>query len=185
MKTVLMIRHGATAGNLERRYIGRTDESLCELGISQVRELARQGLEADAVFVSPALRTRQTAEILFPHIKAQVIPELWETDFGKFEGKTAQELTGDPDYQTWVDGACLGPIPGGESITDFKTRCVTAFHRAMDTIADGQTAAFVIHGGCVMAILEACSDPPCGFYDHHISPGQMLKRNYENGVLTR
>ena len=31
MKKLLFIRHGATAGNLERRYIGYTDEPLCDL----------------------------------------------------------------------------------------------------------------------------------------------------------
>ena len=54
---IIFIRHGATAGNLERRYIGRTDEPLCPLGVEQIEKL--KGLfEPDYLFVSPMLRTR-------------------------------------------------------------------------------------------------------------------------------
>ena len=37
MIDIFFIRHGATEGNLRRRYIGRTDEPLCEAGIAQVK----------------------------------------------------------------------------------------------------------------------------------------------------
>ena len=48
MKEIILIRHGATAGNLERRYIGRTDEPLCEQGRLQALWLQQQGLHVDA-----------------------------------------------------------------------------------------------------------------------------------------
>ena len=73
------------------------------------------------------LRTRQTADILFPKMHYTVVDGLIETDFGRFEGKSADKLSGDPAYQAWVDAMCLTPIPEGESVTDFKTRCCEAF----------------------------------------------------------
>ena len=115
MKEIILIRHGATAGNLERRYIGRTDEPLCEQGRLQALWLQQQGLHVDALLVSPALRARQTAQLAFPAMSYQVIPEWRETDFGIFEGKTAQEMEEDPDYRAWVDSGCRGPVPGGVS----------------------------------------------------------------------
>ena len=42
MSEILFIRHGSTAGNLEKRYIGRTDEPLCEVGIAQIEALANE-----------------------------------------------------------------------------------------------------------------------------------------------
>ena len=99
MKEIILIRHGATAGNLERRYIGRTDGPLCEQGRLQALWLQQQGLHVDALLVSPALRARQTAQLAFPAMPYQVIPEWRETDFGVFEGKTAQEMEEDPDYR--------------------------------------------------------------------------------------
>ena len=37
---LFMIRHGATAGNLEKRYVGRTDEGLTEQAVSDLKEEA-------------------------------------------------------------------------------------------------------------------------------------------------
>ena len=181
MKTLYLIRHGATAGNLERRYIGRTDEPLCELGIQQVQAL--EGLHTDVLFVSPMVRTRQTADLLFPGQPQTVIEDLRETDFGILEGKTAGELAENADYQAWVDANCETPIPGGEAVADFKARCVRAFLTAMETVPDGQTAAFVIHGGCIMAILEALAEPKRGFYEYHIPNGAMLRCDFDGSTL--
>lgn len=183
MNEILFIRHGSTAGNLEKRYIGRTDEPLCEIGIQQLQQLRQQDLQADQLFVSPALRTRQTAAILFPHMKGIQIPELWETDFGEFEGKTAHELSDCSTYQAWVDSGCMDKIPGGESIADFKARCTAAFQKIAGTLPPDSTAAFVIHGGCIMAILEAFALPQKGFYDYHIPNGSFIRCSCADGVL--
>lgn len=183
MTEILFIRHGSTAGNLEKRYIGRTDEPLCDAGIQQIHALKEQALRADTLFLSPALRTRQTAEILFPHMEGTQIPDLWETDFGQFEGKTYEELSDSPAYQAWVDSGCTGKIPGGESVAEFKARCIAAFQKLTDTIPAGSTAAFVIHGGCIMAILEAYALPKKAFYDYHISNGSFIRCGWEDGVL--
>ena len=67
-----LIRHGMTLGNVEHRYIGRqTDEPLSEDGRQQLEkrkdqwaQVCRTG-DMPYVFVSPMLRCRQTAEILF------------------------------------------------------------------------------------------------------------------------
>lgn len=96
MIDIFFIRHGATEGNLRRRYIGRTDEPLCEAGIAQVKALQKRGLSVDRLFVSPMLRTRQTADILFPKMHYTVVDGLIETDFGRFEGKSADKLSATP-----------------------------------------------------------------------------------------
>lgn len=183
MSTILFVRHGSTAGNLEKRYIGRTDEPLCDLGRQQIDQLKQQNLQADLLFVSPALRTRQTADILFPHIAGTQIHDLWETDFGLFEGKTYAELSDCPDYQAWLDTGCMGKIPGGESVAEFKARCTTAFQTLAENIPVDSTAAFVIHGGCIMAILEAFALPKKDFYDYHIPNGSLIRCSWENGAL--
>ncbi len=180
MKRVLFIRHGATAGNLEKRYIGRTDEPLCEIGIAQVNELKKQNWQPDVLFVSPMLRTRQTAELAFPGLEQQIIEDLRETDFGIFEGKTAAELADEPRYQAWVDSLCRAPIPGGEGIDDFKARCCRAFSAAIAPLPEDTTAAFVVHGGVIMSILEAYAQPKRSFYDHHIGNGEWLFCTIQN-----
>lgn len=171
---ILLIRHGATAGNLEHRYIGRTDEHLCPLGVQQMIQLKQLNLTAERLFVSPAVRTRQSAQILFPDMACIPVPELWETDFGAFEGKNAQELKDDPQYVTWVLQNCRAPIPGGEAVEQFKKRCCLGFFRCLQE-ADASSAAFVIHGGVIMAILERYAVPSRDFYSYHIANGEMVE----------
>ncbi len=184
MIEIFFIRHGATVGNLHRRYIGRTDEPLCEAGVAQVEALRKRGLSVDKLFVSPLLRTRQTAELLFPQMPYTVVNGLAETDFGRFEGKSADELSGDPAYQAWVNAVCLTPIPEGESVADFKTRCCKAFAETIKNVPDGSRVGFVVHGGVIMAILEAYARPKKDFYAYHIGNGECLVCTYDGHVLT-
>lgn len=184
MIRLLFIRHGATAGNLEKRYIGRTDEPLCEQGIAQIEMLKARGLKADRVFVSPMKRTRQTAQILFPGQLYEVVDGFRETDFGIFEGKTAQELADNEAYQQWVDSGCQKPIPDGESAATFKTRCCQAFLEQTGKLPDNSTAVFVVHGGTIMAILEAFARPKKDFYFYHIKNGEVVCVNVQDGEIT-
>lgn len=175
MIEILFIRHGATAGNLEKRYIGRTDEPLCALGVTQVETLQKHDFQIDCLFASPMLRTRQTAELLFPKMPCTFVDDFRETDFGIFEGRTAAELSDDPAYQTWVESMCVAPIPQGESITAFKARCCTAFETIAKRLPDNTRAAFVVHGGVIMSILERYVQPQKGFYDYHIGNGAYIR----------
>lgn len=138
-----LIRHGATASNLEHRYLGRTDEPLCTEGVRMLERYQREGRyrksggyrAEDALFTGPMLRCRQTAAILFPECEPVCIPEWTEMDFGRFEGKNYEELNGDPDYQAWIDSGGTIPFPGGESRTALQERTARGFHRMMDHVA--------------------------------------------------
>lgn len=183
MKQILFIRHGSTAGNLEKRYIGRTDEPLCEAGIQQVLSLKKCDFKPDVLFVSPMLRTKQTAELLFPEMAPQIVEDFRETDFGLFEGKTANELQDCPEYQAWLDSLCLAPIPDGEAVSEFKVRCCEAFYEIVRTLPEDCQAAFVVHGGVIMAIMERFDSRQLSFYDYHISNGSFLSVCWENDIL--
>lgn len=165
MKAVL-IRHGKTQGNIDRRYSGgRTDDPLSDIGRAELRRM-----DADPesmVFVSPMMRARQTADILFPDHKKTVIEELREMDFGVFEGKTHFELDGDPVYQAWIDSIGELPIPGAEGREEFRLRSVEGFREALVTAeAEGaETIYLVCHGGTVMSVMESLFGG--AYYDYH------------------
>lgn len=183
MIQLIFIRHGATAGNLEKRYIGSTDEPLSDIGIAQVESLRKQNFQIDFLYVSPMSRTLQTAELLFPQMAYTLVRDFRETDFGVFEGKTATELSDSSEYLAWVESMCLDPIPQGECVTDFKTRCCFAFEEIMKSIPDNSCAAFVVHGGVIMSILEAYAQPKKGFYDYHIENGEFICCGYDNDIF--
>lgn len=182
MKKLLLIRHGLTAWNLEKRYLGISDQPLCPQGIDQLKHLVLPPCRR--VFTSPLTRCRESARLLFPGQETTVIPDLGECDFGQFEGKTAAELAETPAYAAWLDSACLGPIPGGEDVTAFKARTCRAFAGAAESLSADDLGAFVIHGGSIMAILEAFALPKRDFYASHIPNGTYVACSWQDGRLT-
>lgn len=164
---VTLIRHGQTSGNALRRYIGSTDEPLSAQGAALCAQCGADA-ERETVYVSPMLRTRQTASILFPAARQVAMDGLREMDFGDFEGRSADEMTDDPAYRAWVEGQCLAPCPNGEGQRDFTRRVCAAFSAALDDAqAQGAPdAVFVVHGGTIMSVLSAMSRPAGEYYSY-------------------
>ena len=98
---IYLIRHGKTEGNLQGRYIGSTDEPLCEEGKRALFSMKEQKKYPypEYLFQSPMKRCKESAEILFPQKEACTVSDLRECDFGRFEGKNYLELSEDADYQ--------------------------------------------------------------------------------------
>ena len=91
---IYLIRHGKTEGNLQGRYIGSTDEPLCEEGKRALFSMKEQKKYPypEYLFQSPMKRCKESAEILFPQKEACTVSDLRECDFGRFEGKNYLEL---------------------------------------------------------------------------------------------
>lgn len=166
---VMLIRHGLTEGNLHNRYIGSTDEPLCPEGIRLLRSMTFP--QCKIVFSSPMRRCRETAEILFPDTEAVMVPSLRECCFGRFEGKNYIDLSDDPDYQKWIDSGGAIPFPDGEDPFEFRKRSVMGFYSTINSVHDADTAAFVVHGGTIMAVMEEFAVPHRDFYDWSIRNG--------------
>ena len=153
-----LVRHGATADNLAGRYAGkRSDAPLCAQGAAELERLRasnRLAAEPGALLVSPARRCVETARVLFPNASFELAPELEEIDFGQFEGKTYQELSGLPDYQKWIESNGRRPFPGGESLDAFVARSYGAFAKAVAENREKSPVVLVCHGGSIMAILS-------------------------------
>ena len=172
MLKIWLIRHGMTEGNRHQRYIGVTDEPLCEEGRKLLRKFTYP--KPQAVFVSPLKRCLETAAILFDDPKVRIIDQLAECNFGEFENKNYMELSGNELYQAWVDSGGLLPFPGGESREEFKRRNVTGFQKAVNgCIRDGLSmAALVVHGGTIMNVMEEYADEERSFYDWYVKNGK-------------
>ena len=86
---LLLVRHGQTRWNAERRVLGRTDLPLDELGLTQAELVAPALGHIDAIWSSPLLRARQTAAAILasrPHLTLQIEPDLTEMDQGELDG---------------------------------------------------------------------------------------------------
>ena len=170
---IYLIRHGVTPGNQEHRYVGRTDEGLTEAARTELESRCEIFQHVDSVITSPMKRCIQTAEILFPYQTPEIQPGLEEMDFGTFEYKNYKELSGDPQYQAWIDSNGTLPFPAGEDLGQFKRRCCQSFQASLEKIrrTGASSVAFVVHGGTIMAILEAFAEGKKSYYDWQVKNG--------------
>lgn len=163
---LLLIRHGTTPGNECKRYVGTEDQPLSQAG-AQLAQSRREAMPAvEALWVSPMLRCRQTAQLLFPGMEQRQVPQLRECNFGEFEGKTWEELKANPLYRAWIGGDRTITIPGGEAMPAFGARCLQGLEQV---IAEGKAmgisrGAVVAHGGVWMSVLERLGHPQRDFY---------------------
>ena len=171
MKTykIFLIRNALTQGNTEGKYIGQTDEPLCEEGILQLKDLIENYNypKAEAVFSSPLLRCIQTAANIYPENKPIIITDLSECNFGEFEGHTADELSASEEFSLWLKGSQDAAPPFGESNRDFSKRVRECFIKIVDgLIKTGTTSASIItHGGVIMTILSSFGLPELSMHE--------------------
>lgn len=123
-----LVRHGQTEWSATGRHTSRTDLDLTEVG--QQQALAAAALLAAAppfaaVWTSPRLRARRTAEIC-GHPEATVDPDLVEWDYGRYEGMTSDEIGEQvPGWTIWT-----GESPDGETSAQVRERCERVVERA-------------------------------------------------------
>lgn len=183
-----LIRHGITEANISGRYIGTTDLPLTEAGKRELEELKEKidYPQAELFYTSPKLRCIETLRILYPEAQAIAVDELSELNFGRFEGMSAYELDGDPDYIAWTSGKADAP-PEGESTAELTARVAQGFTAVVHHLmSSGKSEAVIItHGGVIMNILSTCglpqqpphmwrSDPGCG-YTVRITPSVFMR----------
>lgn len=168
---IVLIRHGKTEGNKEKRYIGRTDQPLSEEGIACIKENLGRYPSVEKVYASPMKRTRQTAELIYPGQASELVDGLREMDMGVFEGKNHAELKNRPSYILWVATRGKISIPGGESMKDFGKRTMDAFTQVLgDMQAEGiKRSAVVAHGGTIMSIVSQLADDD--YYKYMVNNG--------------
>lgn len=167
---IALIRHGMTEGNYKRRYIGKTDEPLTDTATLDLKYP-----DCGFVISSPMKRCIETAEFIYPKREITVCDDLRECDFGDFENKSYEDLKDNADYIKWLESNGTLPFPNGEPHEDFKARCIEGF---LKSLAPGvKRAAFIIHGGTIMAIMQSLFGG--GFYDYQIRCGGMFLFDFD------
>lgn len=147
---LLVVRHGETQFNAERRYLGALDPELNAKGVSQANDLhSVLPVDLDAVVCSPLRRARQTAEILCQ--SRGYSPELndafRERNVGVFEGLTQEEArTQFPEL--WAQNVTRSwdrAPTGGETINEVVERVAEGLNDLYASYS-GKVVALVAHG---------------------------------------
>ncbi len=147
---VLLIRHGRTSFNADRRFCGgRSDPPLDERGREQVAALAeRFAGEVERVYSSPQRRALETAAVLG---EALIVEELRELDQGSLEGREIGPALAEHAefFRAWRADPTEVAVPGGgESMGGLADRVARGMDRVVaDHESDprGRTVAVVSH----------------------------------------
>ncbi|TCP55785.1 alpha-ribazole phosphatase/probable phosphoglycerate mutase [Tumebacillus sp. BK434] len=144
--TLLLIRHGETDANVQRRYIGRTDVPLNATGLAQAAELRAAFSEhrIAAIYHSPYQRTLATAAQLGEELRAD--ERLAELHFGAWEALTYDEISERDHLYSWYDDPWHFAPPGGETLQQLDLRLSSWLHDILARHPE-QTVAAVSHGG--------------------------------------
>jgi ribonuclease H / adenosylcobalamin/alpha-ribazole phosphatase len=173
---LLMLRHGQTELSIDRRYSGRGDVPLTDLGHQQVQAAAKRVASMEGVLgegsvapvlSSPLQRTRQTARAVADALGSEPLfhDGLLETDFGEWEGLTFLEAAErDADlHRRWLSDSKVDP-PGGESLEAVFKRVRAVRDEIVDSYA-GRTLVVVSHVTPIKALLRLGLDGgPSLFY---------------------
>lgn len=160
---LILLRHGQTALSVERRYSGRGDAALTDLGRAQAQAAAgrigeRGGI--DAVVSSPLQRSVETARSAAQElgIDVETDDDLIETDFGDWEGLTFGEAARQYAdlHGRWLGDPTVAP-PGGESFTQVAERVGRARERIAQRYA-GSTVLVVSHVTPIKLVLREALD---------------------------
>ena len=154
MSRIVMIRHGETAWNAERRSQGWLDPPLNDEGARQAQllgEHVRKHYEFNRVVSSDSTRCTMTADAL--GIEYSTDQRLREINTGSFAGLLIDDIKErfPDDVEPWDWG--FGRAPGGESWLDLVARAGDFVVRSGILDLDGDTC-LVSHGGMIRALLS-------------------------------
>ncbi|MGH3415361.1 MAG: histidine phosphatase family protein [Actinocrinis sp.] len=156
MGEIILLRHGPTDWAVQGRHTGRTDQPLNADGEQRARAVAAvlAGRKIVAAWSSPAIRAQRTAELAGLPVQG-TDPDLWEWDYGGYEGRTTAQIQQErPGWYLWTDGVVPGGPNGfpGESADQVGERCDRVIARVKPLVdPDSATklagdVALVAHG---------------------------------------
>jgi ribonuclease H / adenosylcobalamin/alpha-ribazole phosphatase len=186
--TTVLLRHGQTLMSVQKRYVGRSDVPLTDLGVRQAvaaaKRLASAGL--DVIVTSPLRRTVQTAEEVAAATGAPVVADegFRETDFGAWEGLTFAEVRErwPAEMTAWLADPAVPP-PGGESFTEVSERVTAALARVL-AARERQAVLIVSHVTPIkMLVAKALLAPPAALYRMHLDVAALSEIDwYADGI---
>jgi probable phosphoglycerate mutase len=147
---LLVIRHGQSTWNEERRWQGQADPPLSEHGRQQAWAAARSIGQVDVIISSPQIRAAETATIIGEQIgvgPVQLVEGLRERGAGEWSGLTHDEIH--DRWPGWIDS---DRRPEGWEYDEVFVPRVMATVRELTAAFAGASALVVCHGGVIIAL---------------------------------
>ena len=173
MARIVLIRHGESVANAERRFTHGPYEPLTERGRTEALaagRFARGRFDPVALYASPFERALETARGIGSvlGLEPAIIDALREQDFGELRGRPYADYFDDPAARG--HGRWQHRPPGGETLEEVAARAGVAVE-ALARAHAGQDIIVVSHGGVMAAlrgfVLRAADAPAIGTPNGH------------------
>lgn len=149
---LIIIRHGQTNWNIDRRYQGHSDNELNNNGILQAKKTRNflSDLKFDVIISSPLKRTKKTAEIINEYHNHTILIDknFIERNFGKLEGEkysesNLKEISIRNEYH----------LNGIENLKDFRSRVEKSLKKLFNKYKN-KTVLLITHGGIAFMMIS-------------------------------
>ncbi|NOJ26815.1 MAG: fructose-2,6-bisphosphatase [Nitrososphaera sp.] len=188
MALVVFMRHGQAENNVSRTLVGRHIEAhLTEQGKQQVTDAAKylKNIEIDEVYVSPVIRTVETAEIVCKSLGLdyKIDERLYEIELGKLVGMNYEEVVTKYGnlFLKFYDGhdTVLDSF-GVESFLSVKQRVKSLLDEVVEK-HDGRNVLCVTHLDPIKAVISSLLDlKPEALYRWHIRNASLTILKHES-----
>jgi broad specificity phosphatase PhoE len=167
---LVLVRHGESLWNTEKRYQGQADSGLTNRGRAQAEVAATALVDrfgtADLVLTSDLPRARDTAAAYESRVGAvpvRVDARLREIDVGDWTGRTFADVAeAHPEQLAEFERGVDVRRGGGETFAELRERVWAVLTEAAAEVGDGTVLAFA-HGGSIrVAAAAALRVPPPG-----------------------
>lgn len=180
--TLVIVRHGQSAWNLENRFTGWVDVDITEKGEAEAKAAAEKlkGMKFDYAFTSGLKRAQRTLDIILKGIgqgdlHVEKNEALNERHYGDLQGANKAETAekyGDEQVHIWRRSFDIAP-PNGESLKDTLDRVLPYFEKEIvPLLKSGKNIIISAHGNSLRALI---------MYLEKLSPEEILKVEIPTG----
>ncbi|MBI2008289.1 histidine phosphatase family protein [Candidatus Amesbacteria bacterium] len=158
---LIFVRHGETNKNIGNITHHTGDPTqLNDVGNDQIKKTAKYlaKFSLKSVYSSPEKRTIQSAEIIAQtfKIKAIILDEFKERNWGDWEGKPWEEIKKILDPMTLIERFTFVP-PGGESWEQMEKRILSGLQSMINNNKD---SVIVTHAGTLRGLMPILKKEP-------------------------
>lgn len=156
-RRIVILRHGRTTWNAERRFQGQEDPPLDQVGIEQAKRAAGilNHINFAKIVASDLQRAVVTAELVAAQTGQPVFQDLGlrETNCGSWQGRTWPEIYAEDQERllAWSTSGDIRPGGTGETRSEVALRFMAAVDNQLADVSPGETLLVVTHGGAARA----------------------------------
>jgi len=186
-RTVILVRHGQSIMNRMHVFAGRNNTELTLDGYKQIKKTSKfvkKRYSSNVIFSSPLKRAISTANIIQSKFKCPIKTDdrLIETDFGKWEGKSPNELSKTKEWELYSNDPFHFTFPNGESPQDVKKRILDFKKEFLDD-QSWESAVIVSHyTPLVFYILDVFKNSNCTRAAFKLTHGGISVIEYKDSI---